>query len=189
MEKIIFQGKSEFQELLVFEVPILCEHVPYLTIIWFVFVTLLLFDFNGCRELKVIEAWQGCNSGWVYPADREWWICLPRDAHSPCTLFRSKSKEGFCINFWLLNISERKRDVIPKFVKQVLVVGGGDGGILREISRHSSVEHIDICEIDKMVIDVSVLNNPKIHSERFYWIFWCFLIYTLYRFIRSFSQI
>ena len=37
---------------------------------------------------------------------------------------------------------------------QVLVVGGGDGGVLREISRHSSVEHIDICEIDKMVIDV-----------------------------------
>nr|DAD19206.1 TPA_asm: hypothetical protein HUJ06_020669 [Nelumbo nucifera] len=39
--------------------------------------------------------------------------------------------------------------------KTVLVVGGGDGGVLREISRHSSVEHIDICEIDKMVIDVS----------------------------------
>ncbi|KAL4561453.1 hypothetical protein LXL04_033619 [Taraxacum kok-saghyz] len=31
---------------------------------------------------------------------------------------------------------------------QVLVVGGGDGGVLREIARHSSV-----CEIDKMVID------------------------------------
>ncbi|KAG5039532.1 hypothetical protein JHK85_012008 [Glycine max] len=39
-------------------------------------------------------------------------------------------------------------------VFEVLLVGGGDGGILREISRHSSVEHIDICEIDKMVIHV-----------------------------------
>ncbi|XP_027359819.1 spermine synthase [Abrus precatorius] len=39
--------------------------------------------------------------------------------------------------------------------KNVLVVGGGDGGVLREVSRHSSVECIDICEIDKMVIDVS----------------------------------
>lgn len=38
---------------------------------------------------------------------------------------------------------------------QVLVVGGGDGGVLREVSRHSSVERIDICEIDKMVIGVS----------------------------------
>lgn len=41
------------------------------------------------------------------------------------------------------------------FFIQVLVVGGGDGGVLREVARHSSVEHIDICEIDKMVIDVS----------------------------------
>lgn len=39
---------------------------------------------------------------------------------------------------------------------QVLVVGGGDGGVLREIARHSSVKSIDICEIDQMVIDVSL---------------------------------
>ncbi|KAA8542650.1 hypothetical protein F0562_023851 [Nyssa sinensis] len=38
--------------------------------------------------------------------------------------------------------------------KKVLLIGGGDGGILREVSRHSSVERIDICELDKMVIDV-----------------------------------
>ncbi|KAI9074525.1 hypothetical protein K1719_043524 [Acacia pycnantha] len=38
--------------------------------------------------------------------------------------------------------------------KKVLLIGGGDGGILREISRHSSVEEIDICEIDTMLIDV-----------------------------------
>jgi spermidine synthase len=36
-----------------------------------------------------------------------------------------------------------------------LVIGGGDGGVLREVARHSSVEQIDICEIDKMVVDVS----------------------------------
>jgi spermidine synthase len=39
--------------------------------------------------------------------------------------------------------------------KKVLVIGGGDGGVLREVSRHSSVEKIDICEIDKMVVEVS----------------------------------
>ncbi|CAN8235795.1 unnamed protein product [Cochlearia groenlandica] len=38
--------------------------------------------------------------------------------------------------------------------KKVLVIGGGVGGILREVARHSSVEHIDICEIDKMVVEV-----------------------------------
>ncbi|KAF7058429.1 hypothetical protein CFC21_065493 [Triticum aestivum] len=38
--------------------------------------------------------------------------------------------------------------------KKVLVIGGGDGGVLREIARHGSVESIDICEIDQLVIDV-----------------------------------
>lgn len=38
--------------------------------------------------------------------------------------------------------------------KKVLVIGGGDGGVLREIARHASVESIDICEIDQLVIDV-----------------------------------
>ncbi|CAN1158389.1 Spermine synthase [Linum perenne] len=46
--------------------------------------------------------------------------------------------------------------------KAVLVVGGGDGGVLREISRHTSVETIDICEIDRMVIDVSKKFFPEL---------------------------
>ncbi|XP_004498439.2 spermine synthase-like [Cicer arietinum] len=46
--------------------------------------------------------------------------------------------------------------------KTVLVVGGGDGGVLREICRHSSVTHVDICEIDQMVIDVSKKYFPEL---------------------------
>eukprot|EP01067_Filipodium_phascolosomae_P000620 Filipodium_phascolosomae@DN1474_c0_g1_i1.p1 len=48
---------------------------------------------------------------------------------------------------------------VPLFLhtapKRVLVVGGGDGGVLREISKHKCVETIDIYEIDKDVIEVS----------------------------------
>jgi spermidine synthase len=32
--------------------------------------------------------------------------------------------------------------------KKVLVVGGGDGGVLREIARYPSVEEIHMAEID-----------------------------------------
>jgi len=39
--------------------------------------------------------------------------------------------------------------------KRVLVIGGGDGGVLREVARHDTVEEITICEIDEMVINVS----------------------------------
>lgn len=43
-----------------------------------------------------------------------------------------------------------------------MVIGGGDGGVLREVARYSSVEKIDICEIDKMVVDVSKEFFPDI---------------------------
>ncbi|KMZ61156.1 Spermidine synthase [Zostera marina] len=46
--------------------------------------------------------------------------------------------------------------------KKVLVIGGGDGGVLREIARYSSIEQIDICEIDEMVVDISKKFFPKI---------------------------
>jgi len=46
--------------------------------------------------------------------------------------------------------------------KKVLVIGGGDGGVLREIAKHESVEEIVICEIDKGVIDVSKKYLPTL---------------------------
>lgn len=36
--------------------------------------------------------------------------------------------------------------------KRVLIVGGGDGGILREVCRHPGVEHITMVEIDAGVV-------------------------------------
>jgi spermidine synthase len=39
--------------------------------------------------------------------------------------------------------------------ENVLVIGGGDGGILREVGRHDCVKCIDFCEIDEAVITVS----------------------------------
>ncbi|CAJ0959637.1 unnamed protein product, partial [Mesorhabditis belari] len=39
--------------------------------------------------------------------------------------------------------------------KKVLIIGGGDGGILREVLKHKAVEKVTMCEIDQMVIDVS----------------------------------
>ncbi|QDU62749.1 Spermidine synthase [Planctomycetes bacterium Pan216] len=39
--------------------------------------------------------------------------------------------------------------------KRVLVIGGGDLGVLREVLRHPSVEEVHLCEIDGRVIDLS----------------------------------
>jgi spermidine synthase len=39
--------------------------------------------------------------------------------------------------------------------KNVLIVGGGDGGVLREVCRHKEVQHISLVEIDPVVIRAS----------------------------------
>jgi spermidine synthase len=39
--------------------------------------------------------------------------------------------------------------------KSVLIVGGGDGGVLREVARHKTVEQICMCEIDEDVVKYS----------------------------------
>lgn len=55
--------------------------------------------------------------------------------------------------------------------RRVLVVGGGDGGAVREVLRHPSVTHVDLCEIDGMVIEQSkkwlpgiagMLDDPRV---------------------------
>lgn len=39
-------------------------------------------------------------------------------------------------------------------IKRVLVIGGGDGGTVRELTRYQSIEKIDMVEIDKLVVDI-----------------------------------
>jgi spermidine synthase len=46
--------------------------------------------------------------------------------------------------------------------QRVLVIGGGDGGVLREVARHASVQEIVICELDQAVIDVSKQYLPSL---------------------------
>ena len=61
--------------------------------------------------------------------------------------------------------------VNPK-IKKVLVIGAGDGGTVRELCRYPGVSHIDLVEIDKMVVELSRkylpftacrLDDPRVH--------------------------
>lgn len=45
--------------------------------------------------------------------------------------------------------------------KTVLIVGGGDGGILKQVCRHDSVQQITMVEIDTQVIEVAKLYFTK----------------------------
>lgn len=56
-------------------------------------------------------------------------------------------------------------------IKSVLVIGGGDGGTVRELTRYASIQHIDMVEIDALVVDTCrrfipqtacKLNDPRV---------------------------
>ncbi len=49
--------------------------------------------------------------------------------------------------------------------KKVLVIGGGDGGSIREIMKHPEVELAVLCEIDGLVIDKSIEFLPSMACE------------------------
>lgn len=49
--------------------------------------------------------------------------------------------------------------------RRVLVVGGGDGGSVREILKHESVEEVVLCEIDEQVVRVCQKHFPTIAGK------------------------
>ena len=46
-------------------------------------------------------------------------------------------------------------------VRNVLVIGAGDGGVIRELTRYPEIEHIDLVEIDPVVVEVSKQYLPQ----------------------------
>ncbi|MPW26926.1 polyamine aminopropyltransferase [Alkalibaculum sp. M08DMB] len=50
-------------------------------------------------------------------------------------------------------------------IKNVLVIGGGDGGTVRELTRYNSIEKIDMVEIDEMVVRASQKHLPFTASK------------------------
>lgn len=56
--------------------------------------------------------------------------------------------------------------------RTVLVIGGGDGGIVREVLKYPSIEAVHLCEIDEMVISkcreympsmAKAFDDPRVH--------------------------
>ena len=55
---------------------------------------------------------------------------------------------------------------VPLFVhpnpREVLIIGGGDGGCLTNVLMHPEVQRGSICEIDRMVVEVSQKHFPRL---------------------------
>ena len=45
--------------------------------------------------------------------------------------------------------------------KKVLVIGGGDGGVLREVVKHETVEEAVLCDIDEVSLPCPFLSTSS----------------------------
>jgi spermidine synthase len=51
--------------------------------------------------------------------------------------------------------------------RRVLIIGGGDGGVMREVLKHRHVERVVLVDIDSTVVDISRTYLPEISSGAF----------------------
>lgn len=47
---------------------------------------------------------------------------------------------------------------------QVLIIGGGDGGVLREVVKHPLVESVVQCEIDEVCVVSTCFRKPLTYT-------------------------
>ncbi|KAI8527136.1 hypothetical protein RHMOL_Rhmol12G0052300 [Rhododendron molle] len=138
VEKILFQGKSEYQNVMVFQSStygnvLVLDGVIQLT------------ERDECAYQEMIVHLPLCS------------IPNPKKG-----LFSRNMPRYHKVEYCPLYPSPQPDNLKHWAMSKVLVIGGGDGGVLREVSRHSTVEQIDICEIDKMVVDVSEQFFPHV---------------------------
>jgi spermidine synthase len=80
------------------------------------------------------------------------------DGHIQLTTFDEAAYHEYLVQVPMLNLPGARR---------ALVVGGGDGGVLRELVKHPRVERIDMVEIADAVVRVSREHLPTVSAGAF----------------------
>ncbi|KAL6086580.1 hypothetical protein STEG23_008987, partial [Scotinomys teguina] len=89
-----------------------------------------------------------------------------RSQYQDILVFRSKTYGNVLVLDGVIQCTERDEFSYQEMIanlplcshpnpRKVLIIGGGDGGVLREVVKHPSVESVVQCEIDQDVIEVS----------------------------------
>lgn len=80
------------------------------------------------------------------------------DGHVQLASLDERAYHEALVHIPLLSLNEPKR---------ALVVGGGDGGVLRELVKHESLQTIDMVEIDVEVVETCLRHLPELSNGAF----------------------
>lgn len=99
-----------------------------------------------------------------------------RSKHQEILVFKSKTYGNVLVLDGIIQCTERDEFAYQEMIshlplyshpnpEKVLIIGGGDGGVLREVLKHSSVKKVVQCELDEMVVEVSKKYLPNMSSS------------------------
>ncbi|XP_065842218.1 spermidine synthase-like [Oscarella lobularis] len=105
----------------------------------------------------------------------EEWLYDAKSKYQHIQLFKSKRFGNVLVLDGIIQCTERDESAYHEIIvhvpllchpnpKKVLVVGGGDGGAVREAIKHPSVEKVVQCELDEDVIKVCKEHFPGLTS-------------------------
>lgn len=105
-------------------------------------------------------------------------LCNGRSEFQDILVFKSVTYGNVLVLDGVIQVTERDEFAyqemithLPMFAhgnpKKVLIVGGGDGGVLREVVKHACVTEIHMCEIDEQVVEVGKTFFAKTLSTAF----------------------
>ncbi|CAF1346123.1 unnamed protein product [Adineta ricciae] len=99
-------------------------------------------------------------------------LCQKRSKYQDILIFKSKTYGNVLVLDNCIQCTERDEFAYQEMAaflpllahpepKRVLIIGGGDGGVIREVVKHPQVEEVILCEIDQDVIDLSKKYLPE----------------------------
>ncbi|MFA5250766.1 MAG: polyamine aminopropyltransferase [Parachlamydiales bacterium] len=140
----------------------------------FFFIFLVWFSTGFSKEYFS----ERLHQGWQQTFEVSRWLVQKESPFQKIQLFENPLFGRVLVLDGIVQITEKDEFVyqemlchVPLFAhgraKRVLVIGGGDGGILREILKHPEVEKAVLVEIDGEVIEVAKKYLPEICGGAF----------------------
>ncbi len=128
-------------------------------------------DTDGDLDLWVREVYRNDLVGLSFKVEKT--LFSGQSQYQKVDVVKTRHHGVMLLNDGFVMLSERDEFVyhemiahVPLFVhpspKRVLVVGGGDGGTVREVLRHKAVERAVLVEIDELVVNVCRKHLPSV---------------------------
>lgn len=124
-----------------------------------------LIDGKWFREEN--EQWAGYSVG----LEIEEILVMERSPYQEILVFKSKAFGNVLVLDGVIQCTERDEFAYQEMIahlplnchpnpRKVLVVGGGDGGVVREVLKNPLVQEVVLCEIDEKVVEVCKKHLP-----------------------------